>query len=310
VAAEHGQGFVEIAERCFVARYAAWDTTIGAVIGADGILVVDTRATHAHGVEIRDHLRAIAPDLPVRWVVNTHEHFDHVLGNAVFGQARIHAQANAAAQIDDAVERIRERIRADPTTDPDYPDITADVLQGVLDAPVRLPDETFHSVATIDLGGRYVELVHPGRGHTDGDLVVRVPDADVVYAGDLVEESAPPSFGSDSFPLEWPATLDIIVGMLTPSSVLSPGHGAVVDRDFVMGQREEVSTVAEAIRSLYVQGVPLEQALDAGAASWPYPSGHLGSAVERGYQQLAAAGVAAGSVPPRPLLDLPDLPLA
>ena len=50
---------------------------------------------------------------------------------------------------------------------------------------------TFSSAPVIDLGDRMVELVHPGRGHTGGDLVVRVPDADVLLAGDLVEESAP-----------------------------------------------------------------------------------------------------------------------
>jgi hypothetical protein len=92
--------------------------------------------------------------------------------------------------------------------------------------------------------------------------------------------------------------------------VLSPGHGAVVDREFVMGQREEVSQVAETLRSLYLQGVPLDQALDAGRASWPYPATVLTSAVERGYQHLADAGHVAGSAPAGPLLDLPNLPLA
>ena len=52
----------------------------------------------------------------------------------------------------------------------------------------------------LDLGDRVVELIHPGRGHTAGDLVVRVPDADVMVAGDLVEESDPPFIGDDSLP--------------------------------------------------------------------------------------------------------------
>ena len=51
------------------------------------------------------------------------------------------------------------------------------------------PERTFSSAIALDLGDRYVELVHPGRGHTAGDLVVRVPDADVVLAGDLVEQA-------------------------------------------------------------------------------------------------------------------------
>ena len=60
----------------------------------------------------------------------------------------------------------------------------------VLATEIVLPDQTFSSARVLDLGDRLVELVYPGRGHTSGDIVVRVPDADVVLAGDLVEESA------------------------------------------------------------------------------------------------------------------------
>ena len=69
--------------------------------------------------------------------------------------------------------------------------------------------------ASIDLGDRLVELVHPGRGHTGGDLVVRIDDADVVLAGDLVEESARrrAGFGADCYPMEWPATLDLVLSL-------------------------------------------------------------------------------------------------
>lgn len=310
VADVHGGGFAEIADGCFAARYAAWDTTIGLVVGTEGMLVVDTRATAAHGAEIAEHARRVAPGLPVKWVVNTHEHFDHVLGNSAFPEATIHAQEHAAASITDAVEHIRERIRADPEVDPDYPDISREVLDGVLTSPIRLPDATFASVAAFDLGGRYVELAHPGRGHTAGDIVVRVPDADVVFCGDLLEESAPPSFGSDSYPLDWPGSLDIVIGMLTPQSVAVPGHGAVVDREFVSDQRQEVSDVAELIRSLYQQGVPVDQALDAGGAGWPYPPAHLADAVVRGYRQLADLGVQAGSAAASPGSGSTTLPLA
>ena len=107
---------------------------------------------------------------------------------------------------------------------------------------------TFSSALVLDLGDRQVELVHPGRGHTDGDLVVRVPDADVLLAGDLVEESGPPSVGEDAFPLEWPLTLDLVLGLLTPASVVVPGHGAPVNRDFVQQQAQDLATAAESVR--------------------------------------------------------------
>src|SRR4051812_7838018 len=112
MAAGHEEGFFEVADGCFAARYLAWDTTIGAVVGSDGVLVVDTRATLAHGREIREQLWRIAPNRPIRWVVDTHEHFDHVLGNAAFDDASVIAHEVAADQITDAVEHIRSQIRA------------------------------------------------------------------------------------------------------------------------------------------------------------------------------------------------------
>ncbi len=306
----HGQGFVEVADRCFVARYAAWDVTVGAVVGSAGVLVVDTRATAAQGAELRDDLRRLTPDSQPRWVVNTHQHFDHVLGNIAFDETTIHAHENAAAGMVASVERIRGLIAADPFPEPGEPAISAEILDDVMTSPLRVPDVTFNSVATIDLGDTYVELAHPGRGHTDGDIVVRVPDADALFAGDLIEQSAPPSFGADSFPLDWAASLDLVVGMLTESSVVLPGHGTPVSRRFVEDQRAAVSDVGELIRSLYAQVVPVAEAVDAGGSAWPFPAERLTDAVDRGYAQLDSSGASPGSAPALPPTSGTTLPLA
>jgi glyoxylase-like metal-dependent hydrolase (beta-lactamase superfamily II) len=146
---------------------------------------------------------------------------------------------------------------------------------------------TFSSALVVDLGDRQVELVHPGRGHSDGDLVVRVPDARTLLAGDLVEQSGPPVFGPDSFPMEWPLSLDIVLGLVTSDWVVVPGHGAPVDRDFVEEQRNTLGIVAETVRDLASRGVALEDALQ--EAEWPYPRAALADAVRRGYEQLPRA---------------------
>jgi glyoxylase-like metal-dependent hydrolase (beta-lactamase superfamily II) len=253
------------------------------------------------------------PDSTLRWVINTHKHFDHAFGNIAMTGATIHAHENAAAELTAHAADIRAQIRADPELDPDQPAITAEVLNDVLDTQLRGPDVVFSSVAAIDLGDRLIELMHPGRGHTDGDIVICVPDAGVVFGGDLVEESGPPAFGSDSFPLDWPGSLDLVVGLLTSGSVVVPGHGRRVDKAFVETQRADVSDVAQLIRSLYEQGVSVENALADGAAQWPFPAAHLGEAIRRGYAQLdqrgaesarAGSGEAAGTT--RPTLPLVD----
>jgi glyoxylase-like metal-dependent hydrolase (beta-lactamase superfamily II) len=141
------------------------------------------------------------------------------------------------------------------------------------------PTEIVDDVATLTVGGRPVHLRHLGRGHTDSDLVVLLPDADLLLAGDLVEEGAPPQFG-DGFPLDWPGTLDALLELVTGPVV--PGHGAVVDRAYVAAQRAELAGLAEAARVGHAEGRPAADV----AGDLPY-FGELGmQAVERAYLQL------------------------
>ncbi len=76
---------------------------------------------------------------------------------------------------------------------------------------------------------------HPGRGHTDHDLIVVAPDphGTVVFCGDLVEESGDPVIDHDSDPEAWPATLDRVLDAGGADALFVPGHGAVVDAGFV-----------------------------------------------------------------------------
>jgi hypothetical protein len=100
----------------------------------------------------------------------------------------------------------------------------------------------------------------------------------------VVEESAPPSYGGDCWPLDWPWSLDVVLGLLTRDSVVVPGHGAPVDRDFVEQQRNEIGIVAENVRDLASRGVPVRDAL--AGAEWPWEAERLEQAVRRGYDQL------------------------
>jgi glyoxylase-like metal-dependent hydrolase (beta-lactamase superfamily II) len=275
-------GFVEVADRCWVSRHEWFDVNVSVVGGERGLLVVDTHASERAAREVSERLRRLPGDVVA--VVNTHEHFDHTFGNAVLAGAGVpvYAHETALERTLAAGERIKHRYDEQPD-DPHREEVQATRI-----VPATHP---FSSARVVDLGDRRVELLHLGRGHTGGDAVVRVEDADVLFAGDLVEESTVrqgvPGFGPDSFPLEWPATLDLMVGLLTPQSLVVPGHGAPVDRGFVEEQRAAVGVVAETIRDLAGRGVAPEQAL--GAAQWPYPAELLADAVRRGYEQLPRA---------------------
>jgi glyoxylase-like metal-dependent hydrolase (beta-lactamase superfamily II) len=276
-------GFLEIADRVWLARYEWWDVNVTLVGGSAGLVVVDTHSSSTAARQVIEDIRRLGVGDVTR-VVNTHEHFDHTFGNAelraAYGGVPIHATEEAAARTTASGERAKARYGADPS-DPRAAEILA--------TEIVPADTTFASVAAIDLGDRLVELAHPGRGHTGGDLVVRVPDADVVMAGDLLEESGAPVFGEDSFPLEWATTIDVVLGMLTTSSVVVPGHGLTVDRAWVEQQRNDLAWVTSNIRELAGRGVPVEQA--AAAAEWPWrcDDWRFAGAIERGYAQLPRA---------------------
>lgn len=264
--------FTEVADRVWVARHEWYDVNVTVIGGAAGLVVVDTHASVTAMRTTWDAFRRIS-DAPVVAVVNTHDHFDHVLGTSLFEGVPVHAHEEAAA----ALRRFRD----------DRPPYDGERAAEIDASPVVVPDRTLSSARVVDLGDRQVELLHPGRGHTAGDVVVRVPDADVLLTGDLVEESAPPSFGTDCWPMEWPTSLDLAIGLITEHTLVVPGHGAVVDRDFVHQQRGEIGIVAETIRDLAGRGVPASQALDQG--EWPWPQDLLTHAVARGYEQLPRA---------------------
>jgi glyoxylase-like metal-dependent hydrolase (beta-lactamase superfamily II) len=276
--------FIEVADRVWVARYQWFDVNVSVVAGTDGLLVVDTNASAAAARTALADLRSLSA-APLVAAVNTHVHFDHTFGNGVFAAegAELVAHEDAAAALPAHAAEIRGQAASEADEDERYAELVA--------TEEVVPRRTFSSALTFDLGDRLVELVHPGRGHTSGDVVVRVGDADVLLAGDLVEESTArdgvPGFGSDCFPMDWPSTLDLVLNLVGPDTVVVPGHGAPVGRDFVEEQRAALGVVAETIRDLAGRGVPLDQALD--DADWPYPREALADAVRRGYEHLPRA---------------------
>jgi hypothetical protein len=93
--------------------------------------------------------------------------------------------------------------------------------------------------------------------------------------------SGPPAYGPDSWPLEWGLTLEQLSNLLTRGTVVVPGHGAPVDKEFVLSQRLDVVDVAEQIRALADRRVPVADAMEAG--TWPFPAAGLEHAIARGY---------------------------
>ncbi|GAA0393062.1 MBL fold metallo-hydrolase [Micromonospora gifhornensis] len=269
-------GFVEVADRVLVLREPLLAVNVTLVLGDGEALLVDTLSTVGQAVELSAAVRAVTGD-PLT-LVNTHHHFDHCFGNATLAgdpPRPIWAHELAAAALRDDPQRLRREAYAELRDE--HPGL-ADELAEVT---VLAPTHTVHTEATLDIGGRQVVLRHPGRGHTDADLVVHVPDADVLVAGDLVEQSGPPAF-EDSYPLQWPDALAELLRWTTDSTVVVPGHGTPVDADFVRAQHAQLVELAWLIRAGHTGSTPPERV----AADAPFPARPALLAARRGYAEL------------------------
>ncbi|MFG2056028.1 MBL fold metallo-hydrolase [Micromonospora sp. NPDC048930] len=269
-------GFVEVADRVHVLRDPLLHVNVTLVVGDGEALLVDTLSTAGQARELAEAARAVTPH---PWsVVNTHHHFDHCFGNATLAAdppRPVYAHERAAAVLRDHPDELR-RAAYEEMRD-EQPALAAELARTELLAPTR----AVLTETVLDIGGRRVVLRHPGHGHTDADLVVHVPDADVLVAGDLVEQSGPPAF-EESYPLQWPDAVADLLRLTTPDTVVVPGHGAPIDAEFVRAQHAQLVEQAWLIRAGHTGNAPPERV----AAESPFGARPGLIAARRGYAEL------------------------
>ncbi|MGW2723895.1 MBL fold metallo-hydrolase [Streptomyces sp. NPDC001492] len=218
--------------RCRLPR---WDCTTGLVVGEGTALLIDAGSSLAEGARLRAEAQELAGHR-VTHLALTHPHFDHVLGAAVFAGAEVYGAVGIDTVLDG--RHAREELRADAVSQ------GLDMHAAEEAAAALVPPR--HHVSgewTLDLGGgRQVLLANVGPAHSAHDLAVLVPGSpEVVFCGDLVEESGEPQAGSDAVPSQWPAALDRLLDLGGEDALYVPGHGAVVDAGFVRRQRDELA---------------------------------------------------------------------
>jgi len=268
-------GWLDVGRGVFQRRYDPMDVSVVVVVGPAGLAVVDTRNNPSEAdVVIRDI--AARFDQPIVAVINTHAHYDHTFGNQSFAALPgvvIYGHHRIPRHFDDYEGPRLATVQADPSREPDkrWADVVLTPPGTLVSAPL-----------TLDIGGRSIELIPLDPGHTDTDLAVNIPDARVWLLGDVVEESGPPMFGSGSFPLAWPTVLTTLLRAIEPGAVIVPGHGAAVDRDFVVRQAEALQQVADSIRSCAAGGTTLDDLPRNHALFALWPKVMLESAFARG----------------------------
>ena len=213
----------------------------GFVIGDDGVLVVDSYyapdAAPALLAEIRKRT-----DKPVRYVVNTHYHIDHVSGNATFktAGATIVAQRNVA----DWIHAENPKFYGDKITPEQKAAIAA------IPAPTLLVDKR----TTLKLGKRVIEVIERP-GHTGGDVTVAIPDAHVMFCGDLLWRDIPPNL-IDGTISKWVPTLKAIEDAPHASDLTYvPGHGEIAKLADVKTFRSYLEAIRDATKAGMAKGL-------------------------------------------------------
>jgi len=249
------------------------------ILTDDEALIIDSEITPAAGRALAADLKAITTK-PIRYVVDSHYHYDHAHGNQVFMQdaqvighdnTRKRMLTNVLEQytylssvkpIPERVAALRERIAKE--TDPQQKaalqrqiDNSLAYLEQVKEVKVTPPAITFDQTMTIVRGGREMHLLYLVRGHTDTDVVVFLPKERIVCTGDLMESVV--SYMGDSYPDEWIATLDRLKAL--DFDTVMPGHGVVfrgkTKIDAFQKYLADVVTQAAALRK---QGLSAEAA--------------------------------------------------
>lgn len=216
--------------------------TISMLAGPDGILLVDSQYA-----PLTDKLVAAirrVSDRPIRFLVDTHVHPDHVGGNANF--ARLGATIFARDQL-------RWRL--------EHPAPAADGTPGQPAPAQALPVVTYNASLSIHLGDEDVRLLPVEAAHTDGDTVISFPHHDIIAAGDIYRSVGYPyadlaSGGSLAGMLEG---LSEIADRAGPATRIIPGHGPIVTRDAILAQRDLILALRAKIQKLVEQGRTLDE---------------------------------------------------
>ena len=287
------------------------------IINTKDVVVVDTSLFPGTAKLIVSEIKKLTP-LPVRYVVNTHWHDDHLFGNAVFREAwpgvefiahpntRSDAAAKAFGSIQEDVKNNEKQIetyRAMLNTEltPEKRKrveylITVFEKYGreIPGVVTQLPDVLITDSMTLDRSPRTIEIHFLGRGNTRGDLVVYLPKEKILATGDLVVNPVP--FGMGSYYGEWVATLDKLMKFDATTLVL--GHGGLEhDFSYVRTVRDLLSTLVTQVQAEVAKGATLEEVQKrVTLADWraklsddlekrSFDAYFVGPAVERAYKQ-------------------------
>lgn len=215
---------------------------IGVSVGEDGVFLIDDQ--HA---PLTEKILAALEDIsrePVRFLINTHWHFDHTGGNENFGEAGVTIVAHDNVRDRMSTEQVVEAIGR---TFPPSPD-------------AALPIITFNDTMTFHLNGETIHAFHVDSAHTDGDAIIHFREANIIHTGDTYFNGFYPFIDVDSGgSIEGMiAAVEGLLLLIDDETHIIPGHGPLSNREEMIAYLEMLKTVRDRVKTAIDQGISPE----------------------------------------------------
>jgi len=225
-------------------------TNSGIIIGDDSVLVIDSLRMPSFARSLMEDVRKLT-DKPVKYVIDTHSHWDHSWGNQEFPEAAIIGHENCYSEMVDVEwnEEWKNKILSsgDPWSD------EANVVT------ITPPEITYQDSMRIYFGGREIILKYLGKAHTSGDTFIHLPKERIVFTGDVAQDGGVPYLG-DSYPDEWLDTDDRMAEL--PVDRFVSGHGPVGDINALKTARDFIHSLVGNMKSAIADGKDSKTASD------------------------------------------------
>ncbi|MDA0352410.1 MAG: MBL fold metallo-hydrolase [Chloroflexi bacterium] len=217
-------------------------TNGGIIVGDEGVLLIDSLRVPSFARDLIADVKKLT-DKPIRYVVDTHSHWDHSWGNEEFPDSTIIGHANCRAEMVDLEARAWWMNRVVSAGDPWSKE--AETVR------VTPPDLTFDEKMSLYFAGRRIDLLYLGRAHTSGDIFVHLPDDRLLFTGDVAQDGGVP-FMLDGYPKDWVAT-DIRLAQIDCERFMS-GHGPIGAPSALLEARDFIAAIADGTTTAIASG--------------------------------------------------------
>ncbi len=238
--ANYDTGIIQTASQAYAFIQPNGATNAGFIVSEEGVLVIDSLMTPSLATRLLSEIRHLTK-APIRYLVDTHYHGDHVFGNQYFVPAPIIGHVNCRLELIEKFDANMNR----------YTSGRPELIPELSQIRMTLPDVTFEDRMNLQMGSREINLIHLGRAHSAGDILLHLPQDGVLYAGDIAFHRILPAF-PDGHITKWLNVMEETRKL--DFETIVPGHGPVGTKKEFDEARELMAHLHGEIRQGFDQG--------------------------------------------------------